>query len=68
MKLCECTYGQWIIEQGNGNIGVIVGITNYFSEQSVVEKKVIREFMVDVKWLSGATYAVRPDNIKVFKS
>lgn len=66
MKLKDCTYGI-LVEDEEGSIGMIVGITNNCPHSDMYEKGLPEKAIPLVQWASGATYGIHYGNIKPFK-
>lgn len=66
MKLKDCKHGI-LVEDNDGSIGMIVGITNKCPHSNRYEKGLPENTIPLVQWASGATYGIHYNNIKPFK-
>lgn len=65
MKLKECVHGILVQKvYDNGEIGMIVGVTNNISQTLSEEQKSPDRAIPLVQWQSGPVYGISPSNIK----
>jgi len=66
MKLKDCVHGI-LVQDRNGDIGMIVGITNN-CETADQNTRAERERAIPlVQWSHGGTCGIHPDNIELLK-
>lgn len=69
MKLKDCTYGTLVVDQnGNGSIGMIVGITNNCSCADYTTRREQTRAIPLVQWAHGATTGVHYSYLEIFKT
>lgn len=67
MKLKDCTYGRIVIDSGNSDIGMIIGITNNRPLCSEDDKKGADYAIPLVQWSTGRTTGIHQGNIEPYK-
>lgn len=66
MKLRDCKYGV-LVEDRDGNIGMIKGITNNLPIGDINERSNRGRAIPLVEWASGNTSGIHYGNIEIFK-
>jgi hypothetical protein len=60
MKLSECKFGILVENEFDIRVGMIIGITQYTTEQGTFPVPLIQ-------WQDGTTHAMNPDHLRLYE-